>query len=195
MNSAAVEFGNRVKSQREYKQLSQRQLAKIIGKTQSYVSLVETGKYMPTKEVANEFAQTLDVNVNYLLGKETQVPVAPVTKVTKEESKPITIIFPKKDTNEPKEKEVLAPNMLEVEKQIQKNLDYLFKKTGDQYFVSPKTNLNTLVEIANHYKLPVSYLFENHEAEWLKEEIDGKYKELEALEKKYQELMDKKEHS
>lgn len=188
MNSAAVEFGNRVKSQREYKQLSQMQLAKIIGKTQSYVSLVETGKYMPTKEVANEFAQTLDVNVNYLLGKETQVPVTPVTK---EESKPITIVFPKKDTDEPKEKEVLAPNALDTVSQVQKNLDYLFKKTGDQYFVSPKTNLNTLVEIANHYKLPVSYLFENHEAEWLKEEIDGKYKELEELEKKYETLMDK----
>lgn len=187
MNSKAVDFGNRVKSQREYKQLSQEQLAKIIGKTQSYVSLVETGKYMPTKEVANEFAQTLDVNVNYLLGKETQVPVMPVTK--EEEKKPITIIFPKKNTDEAKE--VLAPNALDTVSQVQKNLDYLFKKTGDQYFVSPKTNLNTLVEIANHYKLPVSYLFENHEAEWLKEEIDNKYKELEELEKKYESLMDK----
>lgn len=187
MNSAAVDFGNRVKSQREYKQLSQRQLAKIIGKTQSYVSLVETGKYMPTKEVANEFARAIDVNVNYLLGKEIQVPVTPVKK--EEETKPITIIFPKKNADETKE--VLAPNTLDVQSQIQKNLDYLFKKTGDQYFVSPKTNLNTLVEIANHYKLPVSYLFKNHEAEWLKEEIDDKYKELEALEKKYQELMDK----
>lgn len=189
MNSVAVEFGNRVKSQREYKQISQEQLAKRIGKTQSYVSLVETGKRMPTKEVANEFAQTLDVNVNYLLGKETQVPITPVTK--KEEKKSITVIFPKKNTDETKEKEVLAPNTLDVQSQIQKNLDYLSKKTGDQYFVSPKTNLNTLVEIANHYKLPVSYLFENHEKEWLKEEIDNKYKELEALEKKYQELIGK----
>lgn len=181
MNSEAVDFGNRVKSQREYKQLSQEQLVKIIGKTQSYVSLVETGKYMPTKEVANEFAQTLDVNVNYLLGKETQVPVTPATK---EESKPITIVFPKKDMNEPKEKEVLAPNVLDTVSQVQKNLDYLFKKTGDQYFVSPKTNLNTLVEIANHYKLPVSYLFEDHEKEWLKEEIENKYKEIEEMESK-----------
>ena len=170
MNSAAVEFGNRVKSQREYKQLSQRELAKSIGKTQSYVSLVETGKHTPTKEVANEFAQTLDVNVNYLLGKE--------------EKKSITVIFPKKNTDEAKEKEVLAPNTLDVQSQIQKNLDYLFKKTGDQYFVSPKTNLNTLVEIANHYKLPVSYLFENHEKEWLKEEIENKYKEIEEMEAK-----------
>lgn len=186
MNSEAVDFGNRVKSQREYKQLSQEQLAKIIGKTQSYVSLVETGKYMPTKEVANEFAQTLDVNVNYLLGKETQVPVTPATK---EESKPITIVFPKKNTDETKE--VLAPNALDTVSQVQKNLDYLFKVTGDQYFVSPKTSLNSLVEIANHFKLPVSYLFENHEAEWLKEEIDNKYKELEELEKKYESLVDK----
>lgn len=182
MNSEAVDFGNRVKSQREYKQLSQKQLAKIIGKTQSYVSLVETGKYMPTKEVANEFAQTLDVNINYLLGKETQVPVTPVTK--EEEKKPITIVFPKKGMNEPKEKEVLAPNALDTVSQVQKNLDYLFKKTGDQYFVSPKTNLNTLVEIANHYKLPVSYLFEDHEKEWLKEEIENKYKEIEEMESK-----------
>lgn len=186
MNSAAVEFGNRVKSQREYKQLSQRSLGKSIGKTQSYISLVESGKYMPTKELVNEFAKVLDVSAGYLLGKETQVPIM---SVTKEESKPITIIFPKKDTDEPKE--TLAPNTLDVQSQIQKNLDYLFKKTGDQYFVSPKTSLNTLVEIANHYKLPVSYLFENHEAEWLKEEIDDKYKELEELEKKYETLMDK----
>jgi transcriptional regulator with XRE-family HTH domain len=182
MNSAAVDFGNRVKSQREYKQLSQSQLAKIIGKTQSYVSLVENGKYMPTKEVANEFARAIDVNVNYLLGKETQVPITPVTK--EEETKSITVIFPKKNTDEAKEKEDLAPNTLDVQSQIQKNLDYLFKKTGDQYFVSPKTNLNTLVEIANHYKLPVSYLFENHEKEWLKEEIENKYKEIEEMESK-----------
>lgn len=139
---------------------------------------------MPTKEVANKFAQALDVNVNYLLGKETQVPVTPVKK--EEEAKPITIIFPKKNADETKE--VLAPNTLDVQSQIQKNLDYLFKKTGDQYFVSPKTNLNTLVEIANHYKLPVSYLFENHEKEWLKEKIENKYKEIEEMEVKLADL-------
>ena len=187
MNSAAVEFGNRVKSQREYKQLSQRSLGKALGKTQSYISLVESGKYMPAKETREDFAKVLDVTEKYLLGKETQVPVTPVTK--EEEKKPITNIFPKKNVDETKE--VLAPNALDTVSQVQKNLDYLFKVTGDQYFVSPKTNLNSLVEIANHYKLPVSYLFENHEAEWLKEEIDNKYKELEALEKKYETLMDK----
>ena len=182
MNSAAVDFGNRVKSQREYMQLSQKQFGKSIGKTQSYISLVESGKYMPTKELVNEFAKVLNVSAGYLLGKETQVPITPVTK--EEETKPITVIFPKKNTDEAKEKEVLAPNTLDVQGQIQKNLDYLFKKTGDQYFVSPKTNLNTLVEIANHYKLPVSYLFEDHEKEWLKEEIENKYKEIEEMESK-----------
>lgn len=80
MNSAAVEFGNRVKSQREYKQLSQRSLGKALGKSQSYISLVESGKHMPTKELVNEFAKVLDVSAGYLLGKEPQVPVTPATK-------------------------------------------------------------------------------------------------------------------
>lgn len=84
MNSTAVDFGNRVRSQREYKQLSQTQLAKIISKTQAYVSLVETGNCMPTKEVANKFAQALDVNVNYLFGKRPRFPLLLLKKKRKQ---------------------------------------------------------------------------------------------------------------
>ena len=79
MNSTAVDFGNRVKSQREYLQFSQEAFAHKIGKTQPYVSLVENGKYYPDSGMREKISEVLNVSVKYLLGEESQVPITKPT--------------------------------------------------------------------------------------------------------------------
>ena len=245
MNSTAVDFGNRVRSQREYLQFSQSAFAHKIGKTQAYVSLVENGKYYPDSDMREKMSEVLNVSVKYLLGEESQVSITKPTEVTvyspfdpdedhriygnipgffnhriygnipgfKFDDAPDTKTqelidhsliseSPKKDENhhvlgylpfvgaegapESSKKDDVPddPDCKKVLDLVQKNLDHLFKVTGDQFFVSPKTSLYSISEICKHYKISVSYLFEDHEKEWLKEEIENKYKEIEQMESK-----------
>ncbi len=212
MNSIAVEFGNRVRSQREYLQFSQREFAHKIGKTQAYISLVENGKYYPDSDMREKISEVLNVSVKYLLGEESQVPIEKPTEVTvyspfdpdedhriygnipgfKFDDNPDTktqeLIDHSLVPESPKDDVPDDPDCNKLLALVQKNLDHLFKVTGDQFFVSPKTSLYLLSEIGKHYKISVSYLFENHEKEWLKEEIEAKYKEIEQMETKLADL-------
>lgn len=209
MNSIAVDFGNRVRSQREYLQFSQMAFAHKIGKTQSYVSLVENGKYYPDSDVREKMSEVLNVSVKYLLGEESQVSITKPTEVTvyspfdpdedhriygnipgfKFDDDPDTktqeLIDHSLIPESPKKDDIPDdPDCKKVLDLVQKNLDHLFKVTGDQFFVSPKTSLYSISEICKHYKISPSYLFEDHEKEWLKEEIENKYKEIEQMESK-----------
>ena len=209
MNSIAVDFGNRVRSQREYLQFSQSAFAHKIGKTQSYVSLVENGKYYPDSDVREKMSEVLNVSVKYLLGEESQVSITKPTEVTvyspfepdedhriygnipgfKFDDAPDTktqeLIDHSLIPESPKKADIPDdPDCKKVLDLVQKNLDHLFKVTGDQFFVSPKTSLYSISEICKHYKISPSYLFEDHEKEWLKEEIENKYKEIEEMESK-----------
>ena len=209
MNSIAVDFGNRVRSQREYLQFSQMAFAHKIGKTQAYVSLVENGKYYPDSGMREKISEVLNVSVKYLLGEESQVPITKPTEVTvyspfdpdedhriygnipgfKFDDGPDTktqeLIDHSLIPESPKKDDIPDdPDCKKVLELVQKNLDHLFKVTGDQFFVSPKTSLYSISEICKHYKISPSYLFEDHEKEWLKEEIENKYKEIEEMESK-----------
>ena len=227
-------FGNRVRSQREYLQFSQREFAHKIGKTQAYVSLVETGNYYPNSDIREKMSEVLNVSVKYLLGEESQVPIAKPTDDLDENHHALGYLsfagaedMPQCDSDavalkaaqlrlkakqsedeipdiekfnnpvlkrkllqdfaeeSPKNDEIPDdPDCKKVLELVQKNLDHLFKITGDQFFISPKTSLYSLSEIAKHYKISPSYLFEDHEKEWLKEEIENKYKEIEQMEAK-----------
>lgn len=210
MNSTAVDFGNRVRSQREYCGLSQLRLGNKIGKTQSYVSLVENGKYYPDSGMREKISEVLNVSVKYLLGEESQVSTTIPTDDLDEnhhvlgylpfvgaEGAPGTtskkLIDHSLIPESPKKDDIPdVPDCKKVLDLVQKNLDHLFKVTGDQFFVSPKTSLYSLSEIAKHYKISVSYLFEDHEKEWLKEEIENKYKEIEEMEAKLASLDENK---
>lgn len=209
MNSIAVDFGNRVRSQREYLQFSQMAFAHKIGKTQSYVSLVENGKYYPDSDVREKMSEVLNVSVKYLLGEESQVSITKPTEVTVyspfdpdedhriygkipgfkcddgPDTKTQELIDHSLIPESPKKDDIPDdPDCKKVLDLVQKNLDHLFKVTGDQFFVSPKTSLYSISEICKHYKISPSYLFEDHEKEWLKEEIENKYKEIEEMESK-----------
>lgn len=209
MNSTAVDFGNRVRSQREYLQFSQSAFAHKIGKTQAYVSLVENGKYYPDSGMREKMSEVLNVSVKYLLGEESQVSITKPTEVTvyspfdldedhriygnipgfKSDDGPDTktqeLIDHSLIPESPKNDDIPDdPDCKKVLELVQKNLDHLFKVTDDQFFVTPKTSLYSISEICKHYKISPSYLFEDHEKEWLKEEIENKYKEIEQMESK-----------
>ena len=188
MNSTAVDFGNRVRSQREYLQFSQMAFAHKIGKTQSYVSLVENGKYYPDSDVREKISEVLNVSVKYLLGEESQVSITKPTDNLNENHHVLGYLpfvgaegAPESPKNDDIPDDPDCKKLLDL---VQKNLDHLFKVTGDQFFISPKTSLYSISEICKHYKISPSYLFEDHEKEWLKEEIENKYKEIEQMEEK-----------
>ena len=66
-----MSFGEKVKTLREKKGLTQKELADILGTSSKTVSNYETRDLRPRKmEVYEKMAQVFDVNVNYLLTEE-----------------------------------------------------------------------------------------------------------------------------
>lgn len=63
----ASEFGKRLRSLREERGLSQRELAERIGTQAPQVSRYETGAYMPNAETLAAIAQALNLDVDELL--------------------------------------------------------------------------------------------------------------------------------
>lgn len=61
-------FGTRLKELREEKGLSQAELAKQTGLSQSAISLWEDGKRSPNAEIIIIFARFFDVTADYILG-------------------------------------------------------------------------------------------------------------------------------
>lgn len=189
-----TDFGNRVKSQREYCEISQSELAKKVGISQGYISKMETCGWVPSYRIIDTIAKVLNTNTDYLFNKK---PVEPkkeekidissiknlenfgeVDDALKSTKIPLKKVYPEEDEMDQ------SSDCKKVLDLVQKNLDHLFKVTGDQFFVSPKTSLYSISEICKHYKISPSYLFEDHEKEWLKEEIENKYKEIEEMESK-----------
>lgn len=193
-----IDFGNRVKSQREYCGLSQIRLGNKIGVSQAYISKMETYGWVPSKEIVEKLTEVLQTNTDYLFNKTS-------VETKKEEKTDVPLInnFVAKDkltehdissikTSDVEDEMDQSSDCKKVLDLVQKNLDHLFKVTGDQFFVSPKTSLYSISEICKHYKISVSYLFEDHEKEWLKEEIENKYKEIEEMEAKLASLDENK---
>ena len=193
-----IDFGNRVKSQREYCGLSQIRLGNKIGVSQAYISKMETYGWVPSKEIVEKLTEVLQTNTDYLFNKTS-------VETKKEEKTDVPLInnFVAKDkltehdissikTSDVEDEMDQSSDCKQVLDLVQKNLDHLFKVTGDQFFVSPKTSLYSISEICKHYNISVSYLFEDHEKEWLKEEIENKYKEIEEMEAKLASLDENK---
>ena len=63
-----VDFGNKLKSLRTSKHLSQEKLAQRLGITKSMVSAYETSMRMPSYEVLIRIARFFNVSIDYLLG-------------------------------------------------------------------------------------------------------------------------------
>lgn len=65
-----VEFGNKLRQLRKEKNLSQKQLAALIGVQNSIISFYELGDRVPSPEVVKKLAVALHVSADYLLGIE-----------------------------------------------------------------------------------------------------------------------------
>ena len=65
-----VEFGKRLRELRKQKNLTQKQLAALIGVRNSIISFYEVGDRMPSPEVIKKLAVALHVSADFLLGIE-----------------------------------------------------------------------------------------------------------------------------
>ena len=61
-----LEGGNPVKIWREYRGLSQKQLAQMVGVATPYLSQIETGKRVPSLKTASKIAKALDIDLDDL---------------------------------------------------------------------------------------------------------------------------------
>lgn len=65
-----VEFGEKLRHLRKEKNLTQKQLAALIGVKNSVISFYEVGDRFPSPEVIRKLAIALHVSTDYLLGIE-----------------------------------------------------------------------------------------------------------------------------
>lgn len=63
-----VDFGERLRQLRKQKNLTQKQLAALIGVKNSIISFYEVGERMPSPEMVVKLASALNVSTDYLLG-------------------------------------------------------------------------------------------------------------------------------
>lgn len=64
-----MSFGNRLRNLRIEKNMTQAQLAKILGTSARTVSFIETGKYYPkNEEIIKRIASVFNVTADYLFG-------------------------------------------------------------------------------------------------------------------------------
>lgn len=69
-----LEFGERLKTLRKERNLTQKQLATLIGVKNSVISFYEVGDRTPSPEVLKKLALALHVSADTLLGIETVKP-------------------------------------------------------------------------------------------------------------------------
>lgn len=63
-----VEFGKRLKELRKQRDLTQKQLAELLGTKDSIISFYETGERNPSPEIIKKLATILGVSTDYLMG-------------------------------------------------------------------------------------------------------------------------------
>jgi transcriptional regulator with XRE-family HTH domain len=73
-------FGKKLRECREAKDLSQQDLAKLIGSVHTVIGRYERDEMKPSIDVVKKLAEVLDTTVGYLLGeaKETQLLKDPI---------------------------------------------------------------------------------------------------------------------
>jgi transcriptional regulator with XRE-family HTH domain len=64
--TVALAFGDEIKVYREYRQISQEQLALKIGKTKQYISAIESGIRNGTIETLKKLSKALNVDLDIL---------------------------------------------------------------------------------------------------------------------------------
>ena len=67
-----VEFGKKLRQLRKQKQLTQKQLANLVGVQHTMISFYELGDRIPSPDVLIKIASVFHVSVDYLLGLDKQ---------------------------------------------------------------------------------------------------------------------------
>lgn len=67
-------IGNVIREGRNKRSLTQRDVSEITGISRSYLSDIETGRYMPSVNTLIQLASLLDLDLNFLL-KMTEIQV------------------------------------------------------------------------------------------------------------------------
>lgn len=65
-----VEFGQKLRELRKQHNLTQKELASMIGVKNSIISFYEVGDRIPSPEIIRKLAETLHVSADYLMGIE-----------------------------------------------------------------------------------------------------------------------------
>lgn len=80
-----VEFGQKLRLLRKQNNLTQKQLAALIGVKNSVISFYEVGDRVPSPDVIKKLASSLHVTSDYLLGieKEESVSIAGLSETDK----------------------------------------------------------------------------------------------------------------
>ena len=65
-----VEFGQKLRQLRKEHNLTQKELASMIGVKNSIISFYEVGERLPSPEIIRKLAETLHVSTDYLMGVE-----------------------------------------------------------------------------------------------------------------------------
>ena len=102
-------FSQIIKELRKKNNLTQQQLADIVGITATGVSYWESGNATPNTETLNKLSNYFGVTVNYLLGIKD--------KIEEEDNSRTAIIFRKAEQVDPKEKEKRSLEYADFSKQ------------------------------------------------------------------------------
>ncbi len=80
-----IHFGSRLRDLRRQKNLTQKQLAELVGVQNSIISFYEVGERVPSVEMIIRLSRVLRVSTDYLLGVEQgeTVSVAGLSEVDK----------------------------------------------------------------------------------------------------------------
>lgn len=87
-----VEFGNRLRTLRKEKNLTQKELAALIGVQNSIISFYEMGDRVPSPQVIIKLSAALHVTTDYLLGVEKQ-EIVDVSGLDEEDKKMVRILI------------------------------------------------------------------------------------------------------
>lgn len=110
MNTA--KFGIRLKEVRKSKNITQDEMATMLGTTKQVLSRYERGERTPKITVAAEYASKLNVNLCYLLGEDAEMNCEPTTESGEFTKEAITIMQMWKQI--PEESQAMVYTMIEA---------------------------------------------------------------------------------
>lgn len=139
-----MKFGNRLKTLRLSKDMTQEELGRLLGKTKNSISQYETGKREPDLETLMIISEYFNVTLDYLLGKTDDINYGELDHAVAE----------------------MVGSKISILRRTRGTSASVFedKFLNNGYSVSDVENgdvalgINTIIEIARYFDVPVGYL-------------------------------------